>query len=413
MRAEPETGGGAAAPFPAPSPWGVTLAIGGLYVAQSVIGGLTWSGLPAVLRAQGLPLEHVGLLSLLVAPWALKVLWAPAVERFRLPAGRPARSGAVVLIGGGAAVAGLAAVGLIGPTPLLATLAALMAVAFATATVDIAVDGYAVQTLRERELGWGNAAQVGGAYLGHALGAGAFLAAVGWFGWGPAVGLAAGAVALLAVPFLMRARRGEPVGAPGPRPSLRAALARPEIRRGLVLAAIHVAAQKTAMGLLGPFFIDQGWSLAQVGLLNGAGSLALGIVGAGLGGGLVRRLGMRRVLIGAAGVQACVLALIGLHAATGALPTAALIALALTGGSLVMAVGFVALYAQFMRWSDPRQAGVDFTLFQSADAAVSMLTGLAAGALAGALGYAVFFSIAAGLALAAVPALLWATRAAR
>ncbi|SFH61876.1 MFS transporter [Albimonas pacifica] len=395
------------------SPWGVTLAIGGLYVGQSVIGGLTWSGLPAVLRAQGLPLEHVGLLSLLALPWALKFLWAPAVERFRLPQGRPARSGAVVLIGGAAAVCGLGVAGIVGPTPLLVTLAALMAVACATSTVDIAVDGYAVQNLRDRELGWGNAAQVGGGYLGHALGAGAFLAAVGWVGWGPAVGLAILAVALLAVPFLLRVRRGEPVGAPGPRPSLRAALARAEIRRGLVLAAIHVTAQKTAMGLLGPFFVDQGWSLAQVGLLNGAGSLGLGVVGAGLGGWLVRRLGIRAVLIGAAGVQAGVLGLIGLHAATGALPAPALIALALAGGSLVMATGFVALYAQFMRWSDPAQAGVDFTLFQSADAAVSMTTGLAAGLLAGALGYAAFFWIAAALALAAVPALVWATRGAR
>ena len=157
------------------SPWGVTLAIGGLYVGQSVIGGLTWSGLPAVLRAEGLPLEHVGLLSLLAAPWVLKFLWSPWVERFRLPPGRPARSGAVVLIGGAAAVAGLAAAGLVGPAPLAATLACLMLVAIATSTVDIAVDGYAVQNLSDRQLGWGNAAQVGGSYLGHAIGAGAFL----------------------------------------------------------------------------------------------------------------------------------------------------------------------------------------------------------------------------------------------
>ncbi|MAS45234.1 MAG: MFS transporter [Rhodobacteraceae bacterium] len=393
------------------SPWGVTLAIGGLYVGQSVIGGLTWSGLPAVLRAEGLPLEHVGLLSLLAAPWVLKFLWSPWVERFRLPPGRPARSGAVVLIGGAAAVAGLAAAGLVGPAPLAATLACLMLVAIATSTVDIAVDGYAVQNLSDRQLGWGNAAQVGGSYLGHAIGAGAFLVAVGWVGWGPAVGLAAGAVTLLALPFLARTRRGEPISLPGPRPSLRAALARRTVRRGLALAAIHVTAQKTSIGLLGPFFVDQGWSLAQVGLLNGAGAIGLGVVGAAVGGGMVRRFGIRAVLVGAAVVQAGVLTLIGLHAATGALPGAALVGLALTGGSLVMATGFVALYAQFMRWSDPRQAGVDFTLFQSADAAVSMATGLAAGLLAGALGYAAFFWIAAGLALLAVPALFWATRA--
>ena len=44
-------------------------------------------------------------------------------------------------------------------------------------------------------------------------------------------------------------------------------------------------------------------------------------------------------------------------------------------------------------------------------AGASMATGLAAGLLAGALGYAAFFWIAAGLALLAVPALFWATRA--
>ncbi|NDV48191.1 MFS transporter, partial [Yangia sp. PrR003] len=67
--------------------WGVIGAIGGVYVAQSVIGGVTWTGLPGVLRAQELPLDQIGLISLLVLPWALKFLWAPPVERFRLPDG--------------------------------------------------------------------------------------------------------------------------------------------------------------------------------------------------------------------------------------------------------------------------------------------------------------------------------------
>ena len=69
--------------------WSLIGSIGGLYVAQSVIGGVTWTGLPAILRAEGLPLDHVGLLSLLVLPWALKVLWSPAAERWRLPARAP------------------------------------------------------------------------------------------------------------------------------------------------------------------------------------------------------------------------------------------------------------------------------------------------------------------------------------
>ncbi|TIU68618.1 MAG: MFS transporter, partial [Mesorhizobium sp.] len=45
----------------ASSPAAIVAAIGGLYVAQSVIGGITWTGLPAVMRDQGLPLDRIGL----------------------------------------------------------------------------------------------------------------------------------------------------------------------------------------------------------------------------------------------------------------------------------------------------------------------------------------------------------------
>jgi MFS transporter (putative signal transducer) len=70
-----------------------------------------------------------------------------------------------------------------------------------------------------------------------------------------------------------------------------------------------------------------------------------------------------------------------------------------------MALGFVALYAQFMRWSDPRQAGVDFTLFQCMDALVSMAGGILAGYAAQHLGYGALFGGAGVVALLAVPAI--------
>lgn len=67
-----------------PSPAAVFLAVGGLYVGQSVIGGLTFLGLPAVLRTAGLPLDQIGLLYIVVLPWALKFLWSPHVEHLSL-----------------------------------------------------------------------------------------------------------------------------------------------------------------------------------------------------------------------------------------------------------------------------------------------------------------------------------------
>ncbi|QDC10788.1 MFS transporter [Oceanicola sp. D3] len=387
------------------STWGAIGAIGGVYVAQSVIGGVTWTGLPGVLRAQELPLDQIGLVSLLVLPWALKFLWAPPVERFRLPDGGRDRSASIVLTGAAVVIAALIVVGLVGPFPVLPVLAILMVAAFATATVDIACDGYAVAALKNTRYGWGNAAQVGGAYLGSAIGGGLFLILVAHADWLSGTWVMALVIALLCLPFALLARRPKPVPRPHV-PSLRAALGRPEVRQGLLVAALYVVAQKTAMGMFGPFFIDAGYDLARLGILSGVGGLTLGFLGAMLGGGAVRRFGARRVLVGAVALQSAVLAVVALSADDALLPAAMVAPPAMVASAAVMAFGFVALYGQFMSWSDPRQGGVDFTLFQCMDAAISMAAGTAAGFIAEHLGYGVFFGLACALSLAALP-MIW------
>ncbi len=393
------------------NPAAVVFAVGGLYVAQSVIGGVTWTGLPAVLRDQGLSLDNVGLLSLSALPWALKFLWAPMVERYRLPPVGRNRSGVIVAVGGIISIAGLIVVGLLGPSPLAPVLACLTIVALAAATVDIACDGYAVESLPRSQHGWANAAQVGGAYLGSAIGGGLFLLLVAGLGWTDAMWAMAALLAVLGLPFLLRSQAA---GASEERPhvpSLAAALRRPAIRRGLLAAALYVVAQKTALMMLGPFLVDAGLDLATLGLLNGAGSMVVGLGAALLGGALVRMLGARAVLVIALVLQALALAT---FASRGLLfidlPLPVLLAVAVASSSGIMALGFVALYAQFMHWSDPRQGGVDFTLFQSMDALVSMAGGVAAGFVAEHLGYGVFFAGAGLIALATIPAIAFVTR---
>lgn len=379
--------------------------LGGLwaaYVAQSVIGGLTWGGLPAVLRDQGLPLDRIGLLSLLILPWALKFLWSPWVEAWRLPPGRPVRTASIVALGGIISVTGLGIVGLLPLQPLMPVLAMLGVVALATATVDIAVDGHAVGVLRGAELGWGNAAQVGGAYVGSAIGAGLFLVIGARIGWTGAVWFMAGLVAILLTWFAVTARGSSSSLVGGPRPSLRRALARRDIRQGLMLTAIFVVSQKLSLGMLGPFLIDMGISLEMVGLLNGFGSLVLGLLGALLGGAAVQRWGVRITMSGTLIFQAALMLCLALSGSGVMLPPALPVAAALLSGSALSAVGFTALYAQFMRWSDPRQGGVDFTLFQCLDSALSMALGLGAGIVAQRGGYGVFFGLSAVLPVLAV-----------
>ena len=157
--------------------------------------------------------------------------------------------------------------------------------------------------------------------------------------------------------------------------------------------------------MVGPFLIDMGISLEMVGLLNGFGSLVLGLLGALLGGAAIQRLGVQITMSGVLMSQAILMLCMALSGSGVMLPPALPVAAALLSGSALSAVGFTALYAQFMRWSDPRQGGVDFTLFQCLDGALSMVLGLGAGVIAQRAGYGVFFGLCAVLPVLAVPML--------
>lgn len=383
------------------SPAAIVLAIGGLYVGQSIIGGLTFIALPSVLRERGLPLDQIGLTYLAVLPWALKFLWAPAIERYRLPEIGPARSRTIVLATTLVSAAGLVAVGLIGPVAFVPLIGVFVLIAFSASTGDIACDGHAVETLSQAHHGWGNAAQVGGAYLGSALGSGLFLVLVARLDWQFATFAMAGLLVVLALPFLLSPAPAAPARRTH-QPALREALKRPEMRSGLLLAAIYVPAQKWGVAMLGAYLVDSGLDLESIGLVNGIGGLAVGFACALLGGALVRLLGARSVLVLALLLQAFSLAGLAFAAWCG-LPQPLVLALALASSSGIMALGFVALYARFMALSDPRQAGVDFTLLQCMDGLVSMAGGIGAGWVAQHFGYGVCFGLAAIVALIAAP----------
>ncbi|KQV30255.1 MFS transporter [Rhizobium sp. Root1203] len=395
---------------PLPSPVAVFLAIGGVYIAQSVIGGLTMLGLPAVLRAQGLPLDQIGLLYLTVMPWALKFLWSPQIERFRLPMFGRNRSNIIVLSGNLLCACGIVLTGILQPTVLLPVIVCLALVAFVAATVDIACDGYAVETLAKQHHGWGNAAQVGGSYLGSAIGGGLFLVLVDKIGWNYGCFIMAALIIALGLPFsLGPAARVDEVER-SHTPSLAAAIKRPEIKRGLLTTALFVAGQKWGLGMLGPFLIDKGFDLATIGALNGAGSMFIGLGGALLGGGLVRLFGVRTVLVGALVAQAFLLLCLAYVGLGGSIPASAVFAIAIASSSGVMSIGFVALYAQFMDWSNPKQAGVDFTVFQCMDGIVSIIGGIGAGWIAERMGYVTIFGGASVICLAVVPPIIFVLR---
>ena len=370
-------------------------------MGQSIIGGVTFSALPSVLRDRGLPLDQIGLTYVAVLPWVLKFLWAPAIERYRLPSTGPSRSRSIVLIGGLISAVCFVLAAVIGPTNFAPLMAIFIVVAFAASTVDIACDGHAVESLSERYHGWGNAAQVGGAYLGSAIGSGLFLVLVARVDWIQAMIVMAVLLLLLGLPFVLSPAI-TPVDARSHRPSLRDALRRTEMRKGLALAALYAVSQKWGLAMLGPFLVDSGLDLDSLGIVNGAGGMILGFGCALLGGALVRSWGARAIMVLALVLQALTLSGLAAAAWNGGTSQLLLLGLALGSSSAIMALGFVALYAQFMTLSDPRQAGIDFTLLQCMDALVSMIGGIGAGWIAQHFGYSACFALAAFLVILAI-----------
>lgn len=64
---------------------GKLVLLGALYFSQGLPFGFFTQGLPVILRHKGYTLGAIGLSGLLAAPWALKWLWAPLVDRAHSP----------------------------------------------------------------------------------------------------------------------------------------------------------------------------------------------------------------------------------------------------------------------------------------------------------------------------------------
>jgi PAT family beta-lactamase induction signal transducer AmpG len=122
---------------------------------------LTAATLQAWLMTEKVDLSIIGIFALVRLPYALKVLWAPLMDRFSPPwLGR--RRGWIISIQL-LLVIGILGLGNCSPAsyPVLVAFAALI-VAFLSASQDIAIDAYRADVLREQELGPGAATAVVG-----------------------------------------------------------------------------------------------------------------------------------------------------------------------------------------------------------------------------------------------------------
>jgi len=367
------------------------------------------------LAASGVPLALIGLIPLAELPYTLKLFWAPLLDRW--PIAWPDRRRGWILVLQGLLVAVIAGMALLRPgtDPASLTAIGLMALLLAvcSATQDIVIDAYRTDLLPEGERGPGAAA----ATLGYraamlAVGAGGFLLA-GRYGW-PAAFLSAAALVAAVIPFTLTAPRLRPVQHAVT--SLRQAVlgpAREFVHRAgpgrtwqlLLLVLLYRWPDGLLSAMAIPFLTLQGFSEADIGLVQGGWAIGATMVGTVLGGGLFAWLGMNRslwlfALAGAAG-NLSYWALASFGGGFTGLITA--VSLENISGGMVGAV-FVAL---LMSLCNPRFSATQYALLSGVYAMSRSILSAPAGVVAERVGWPSFFLFTVA---AAVPAFLLLAR---
>ncbi|NOJ21265.1 MFS transporter [Vibrio coralliilyticus] len=369
--------------------------LAGVYTIQSLVGMFTLQGLPAVLRSEGISTSQIGLFYLAMLPWALKFLWAPYVEARRkrnglLSHGRLiglAQLGVVIVLAGMALTSAI-------QLPVL-LFAGVFALALLSTVADISTDGLAVDRLPQESRHLGNSMQVGGAYIGALFGGGLFIYMMGAYQWQTALYVLMALILVMSLPTstLFRKDVSSPELHTEERPSLRRAWDSSSVRFGLLMVVLCQIGTRGVQSMMMPYLFDQGLQLTDLGVLAAGGGAVTGLIGVLVSAILMKRFSARTMLLACLGLEALVFVgffLDTIDLIAGTLGLQILYVLS----SAVAAAKFVALYTLMMEWAYGKQAGVDFTLFQSTDMAVAILMALVSGSVIAHLGYTVHYSIA-------------------
>ena len=402
------------------------LVVGVLYFGEGVPYGFVVTALSFYLRGLGVPLEQIGVLSLLGLAWSLKILWSPLADRYG------SRAAWLVPAQGVIVICLLALAHLAGKPITLSFWILVGLLCVASATQDLAVDAYTIDLLEVRELGLANGVR-NGAYRVGALSAGSGLLILSdWVGWQPAfVGLGVVMAAMVVTIIVFRpfrlprpttgaANTERPKGFGQIREAFQGLRGLPHFGAIILFTLIYKAGDAVMATMISPFWRDQGFSGTEFGVVSGIlGSLAT-ILGGLLGGVLTTRWGIGHGLwsmgifqaVSNLGYWAAALPDMGrkvlfyLPFVAQAVPVYP-IYLASQGESFSSGMGSAAFMAFLMSLCDKRFSAMHYAFFAMLFALSARVLGYLGGWGAASFGYANFFFLSFLAAWPAFALLPW------
>jgi len=368
---------------------------------------------PVWLRSAHVDLGAVGLFALVQFPYTWKFLWAPLLDRYQIPfLGR--RRG-IMLITQICLVGLIAVIGRLDPLSQLAAISVCSALlAFASATLDIAIDAFRRELLHDDELGPGNGVHVT-AYKLSSLVPGALALVL-------LDRISADKVflitALFMLPGIAMALLVDEPGAGLFRPRtlkeaviepFREFLQRGGVKQGLLILLfmlLYKLGDALATSLSSAFYLDLGFTRTQIGLIAKNVGLWASVIGGIAGTAWMVVLGINRALWVFGVLQIGAILAFAWLGHRGADP----FALAITIGSesfVSVGLGTAALSAYLARSSDVRYTATQYALFSSLVAVPRTLASAATGFIVEAIGWVPFFELCAVLSVPALLLLPW------
>lgn len=365
--------------------------------------------LPAVLRQAGHSAEVIGLVALVGLPYALRVFWAPLVDR--IAEGNAARYRALAFAMLGAAI--ISILGFVSVNPrvdLAATLCIATLVFIFLATGLTAVDGYVLSTLgtagRERVTAYQAAGFTLGAIV---LGVGAI--ATDGIEWTMLVLLLAATTAILTVPLLILPNVGPSSETPRStnlRHGISHFVRRPAVRRRIAVSVLAHGGLGLPAGYLAVLQVDAGLTPGQIGLFGAIGSNICGLIAAIATGAFVARFGSWRTL------TVVILAGLAIFSTTAFIHTQLNGPIfAVSMALIVMTLGYsyiVPYRALILTICDVEKGATQAAFLSCFDVMISLLAASVAGVIVGMLGLTGLFALSAALCCSGALVAVWALR---
>lgn len=379
-----------------------------LYIAQSIPMAFFSTVLPVIMRQEQYSLSQIGLLQLIKLPWIVKLLWAPVVDHHARDYTSLRRwiilselFYACIILG----------IGLLELKTNFGLILLLVILSFAaSATQDIAVDKYAILSLRGSERGLGNSMQAGGSFVGSLFGTGVLLVAYHHLGWQWVLSLLAMFIVLAVLPLWLRRRRDRLYeSAPRSRRSINLRdipgfFTSLSSKRHILLLLLYYSGIIGVMAMVKPFMVDLGYSTERIAVMLGVFGSAVAALCAMAGGLLLRRMGHLTALASFLCLSLTA-ALFYWYISLG-IPSEIQMYVAIAWVWGAYGLSSVGIYTLAMDRVRPELEGTDFTI----QIMITHLSGLIVAALSGrmadAFGYTALFGVEAVLSLLAL-LVLW------